>query len=260
MAKAIRIRAQVKAWLNARVGQKVKDKSNSDLDGQCVALIKALLEYLGVPNPYAARGNARDYGDSLLRQNIAEKGDGFLRVVINRDMGRVYIGGKLYVFGHIWTDVRDYANFEQNGYRALHTTKNTRPYSQRQQVVNLDKWLKADPKPKPKPAPKPSTTTYTVKKNDTMSGIAAKYKLSLATLAKLNPKIKNLNKISVGQKIIVKGSAPKPAATQYYTVKRGDTMSGIARKYKTNLSTLDKLNPQIKNLNQINIGQKVRVK
>lgn len=51
----------------------------------------------------------------------------------------------------------------------------------------------------------------------------------------------------------------KPVRT-YYTVKKGDTMSGIAGKYKTTLAVLDKLNPQIKNLNEIYPGEKVRVK
>lgn len=57
-----------------------------------------------------------------------------------------------------------------------------------------------------------------------------------------------------------KKPVPKPAAKKYHTVKRGDTMSGIAVKYKTTLAKLDKLNPQIKNLNKISVGQKVRVK
>ena len=109
------------------------------------------------------------------------------------------------------------------------------------------------------PAKKPATptTTYVVKRGDTLSGIAAKYKTTVANLVKLNG-IKNPNVISVGQKLKVSGAAP--ASKQYYTVKRGDTMSGIAARYKVSLSTLAKLNPGIKNLNRINVGQKLRVK
>lgn len=244
-----RTKAEVRKFLDSQVGQSVNAKSRP-YQGQCVSLVKALLEFLGAPSPYAARGNAKDVGDTLLRQNIAENGAGWLRVVVNRSMGR--IGGQTY--GHIWVDLANETNYEQNGARALYTTKGTRPYSQRQQVVNLDKYIKADPKP----APKPSTSTYTVKKGDTLSAIAAKYKTTVAKLAALNG-IKNPNVISVGQKLKVSGGTSVPVK-QYYTVKRGDTMSGIAAKYKTTLAKLDSLNPSIKNLNQIDVGQKVRVK
>lgn len=52
----------------------------------------------------------------------------------------------------------------------------------------------------------------------------------------------------------------KPAAKKYHVVKSGDTMSGIAARYKTTLAKLSKLNPKIKNLNLISVGQKVRIK
>lgn len=45
----------------------------------------------------------------------------------------------------------------------------------------------------------------------------------------------------------------------YYTVKRGDTLSAIASKYKTSVAYLQKING-IKNPNKINIGQKIKVK
>src|SRR5690606_20433846 len=109
-------------------------------------LIKALLEFLGVPNPYGARGNAKDAGDTLLREGIAKNGNGWLMICVNRSMGN--IGGVTY--GHIWIDLSGEANYEQNGNRALHTTKNTRPIQQAQQIINLDKYIKADP---PKEAP-----------------------------------------------------------------------------------------------------------
>lgn len=55
-----------------------------------------------------------------------------------------------------------------------------------------------------------------------------------------------------------KSSAP---AAVYYTVRSGDTLSGIAKKYGTSVSAIQKLNPTlIKNVNLILVGWKIRVK
>lgn len=136
-----RTKQEVRDFLNTLVGAMVNEKCGI-YNGQCVSLIKALLEFLGAPDPYAARGNARDVGYTLLRQGLAENGTGWLNVCVNRDMG--LIDGVRY--GHIWLDLANEANFEQNGSKALHTTKNTRPISQAQQIVNLDQYIKEDSK------------------------------------------------------------------------------------------------------------------
>ncbi|MFI9194136.1 peptidoglycan-binding protein [Streptomyces californicus] len=60
-----------------------------------------------------------------------------------------------------------------------------------------------------------STGTYTVKQGDTLSGIAAAHKTTPDALAKLNG-LKDPNKLAVGQKLKVSGTAaPKPSAPQY---------------------------------------------
>lgn len=57
-------------------------------------------------------------------------------------------------------------------------------------------------------------TTYTVKKGDTLSGIASKYKITLATLLKANPSYKSHpNLIKVGNKLAIPGTAPKKTTT-----------------------------------------------
>lgn len=134
-----RTKQEVRNFLNSTVGDSVNAKCGI-YRGQCVSEIKALLEFLGVPNPYAGRGNAKDVGDTLIRQNIAENGKGWLTVVVNKSMGN--INGITY--GHIWVDLKSEANFEQNGAKALRVTKNTRPISQGQQFVTLDKWIKKE--------------------------------------------------------------------------------------------------------------------
>ena len=100
------------------------------------------------------------------------------------------------------------------------------------------------------------TSVYYVKKGDTMSSIAKKHNMSLAKLVSYNPQIRDINKISVGQKINVTSNVTE----NYYTVKKGDTLSNIARKYSLSLNVLIGLNPDIKNPNIISVGQKIRVK
>lgn len=51
----------------------------------------------------------------------------------------------------------------------------------------------------------------------------------------------------------------KTASGVYHTVTRGDTLSGIAKQYKTNVNRLMQLN-SISNADKIYIGQKIRVK
>ena len=47
----------------------------------------------------------------------------------------------------------------------------------------------------------------------------------------------------------------------YYTIQRGDTLSGIARRYGTSVSAIQKLNASlIRNVNRIQAGWKIRVK
>lgn len=126
---------QVIDFLNSQVGQKVNEKAGA-YNGQCVSLIKALLEFVGAPDPYKARGNAKDVGDTLLREGIASNGAGTLTVYVSRTMG--VIGGVTY--GHIWLGIGG-DTYEQNGAKALTTTKNTRSAAQAQQVINLDKYV-----------------------------------------------------------------------------------------------------------------------
>lgn len=52
----------------------------------------------------------------------------------------------------------------------------------------------------------------------------------------------------------------KPACATYYVVKKNDTVTKIAKKFKLTNEELLALNPTIKNPNLIYVGQKVRVK
>ncbi len=119
-------------------------------------------------------------------------------------------------------------------------------------------------------------TTYTVKRGDTLSAIAARYNTTYQKIAAANG-IKNANVINVGQKLTIPGSAStytpakpapapakpapapaKPAAAKTYTVRKGDTLSGIAARNNTSVATLVKLN-NIKNANVISVGQVIKL-
>lgn len=113
-------------------------------------------------------------------------------------------------------------------------------------------------KPAPKPA-NPSAGTYTVKSGDTLSGIAAKFGTTWQTLQKING-ISNPNLIYPGQVLKISGGAkPAPQASVTYTVKSGDTLSGIAARYGTTYQNLAARNG-ISNPNLIYPGQVIRIR
>ena len=131
-----RTKQEVRNFLESRVGTAPVDASNPALNGQCVALIKDLMNFLGVPNPYAARGHAKDVGNSYINQGIGTAGRGWLTICVNRNMG----GG----YGHVWVDLLNEANYESNGRIPLRVTKNTIAVQNAQQFVNFDKWIKEE--------------------------------------------------------------------------------------------------------------------
>ena len=112
-------------------------------------------------------------------------------------------------------------------------------------------------------------TVYTVKAGDSLSAIAAKYGTTYKVLAEYNG-IANPNIIRVGQQIKIPGkSAPatqektepttqQPTAETVHTVKSGETLSGIARKYGTTYQQLAAYN-KISNPNKISVGQKIKI-
>lgn len=98
-------------------------------------------------------------------------------------------------------------------------------------------------------------TYYVVKSGDSLWSIANKYGTTVAKLKELN----NLtsNSLSVGQKLLVK-ELPTSEDENYYIVKSGDTLYGIARKYNMTVDELKRLN----NLssNALTINQRLLIK
>lgn len=102
-----------------------------------------------------------------------------------------------------------------------------------------------------------SNITYTVQSGDTLSGIASKYGTTYQVLASYN-NISNPNVIQIGQVIKIP-STSTTSHVEYYTVRSGDNLSSIAKRYGTTVSQLQKWN-NIKNTNLIYPGQKLRVR
>jgi len=97
---------------------------------------------------------------------------------------------------------------------------------------------------------------YTVKSGDTLSKIASEFSTTVQTIANEN-NIKNINLIYPGQKLIVKTEMRYDCGHKLYTVKRGDTLYSIARKYNTSIANIVRLN-RIRNANVIYPGQVFR--
>ena len=123
---------------------------------------------------------------------------------------------------------------------------------------------------------------HKVRSGETLSSIASKHRTTVANIKRWN----NLkgNTIHVGQRLYIYGPAGKPsssttattkntgssassgkssgqstAATSTYTVKKGDTLSGIAKKTGVSLNTIYKLNG-LNAKSKIYPGMKIRTK
>ena len=103
-------------------------------------------------------------------------------------------------------------------------------------------------------------TTYIVQAGDTLSAIAARYGTTYQSLAAIN-NIADPNRIYPGQEIVIDGAtAEAPAASAvYYTIKPGDTLSGIASTYGTTWQWLAEMNG-ISDPNLIYPGNTIRVR
>ena len=114
----------------------------------------------------------------------------------------------------------------------------------------------------------PRVTTYIVQPGDTLSAIASRLGTSVSALAETNG-IKNLNLITVGQRLVVPSGVTTPTTPvnnttptvpatggSTYIVEPGDSLLGIALRHGTTLDRLMTANG-IANPNFIRIGQRL---
>jgi LysM repeat protein len=107
---------------------------------------------------------------------------------------------------------------------------------------------------------------YRIRSGDTMSGIAAKFDVSLTALEAANPQIVNPNTIYTNELVNVPVSAapthqpsPVPAHVVTYIIQSGDTMTAIAAAHNLSLAALEAANPQVTNPNSISAGEVLNI-
>lgn len=95
------------------------------------------------------------------------------------------------------------------------------------------------------------------KSNDYTIGNGASVSLTLKEIRIANTPYQKGNTQYVVQKQV---ATTKPVTSVYHTVKKGETLTLIAKKYGTTVKNIMKLNSSIKNANLIYVKQKIRVK
>ena len=125
--------------------------------------------------------------------------------------------------------------------------------------------------PKPKKSKKSTTKKkkvyHKVRRGESLSSIARKYRVSESDLKRWNPSAIKGNTIYYGTKLRVysnvkvrskstkKSTKSKP---KYYKVRWGDTLQSIGRKFGVSVRTLQKKNKNLSNAN-LKAGQRIRI-
>ena len=110
---------------------------------------------------------------------------------------------------------------------------------------------------------------YTIKKGDSLLKIAKKFSIDLKTLKSINSLDKN-NTVKIGQKLklpanklvdkkVAKTDKKSEVKKDYYVVKKGDTLSLIAKKSGMSITRLREIN-RLSRSSKIKVGEKIYLK
>ncbi len=106
-----------------------------------------------------------------------------------------------------------------------------------------------------------ASRVYVVRRGDTLSGIAARFGVSLSALARANG-LTTRSFVYVGQRLVIPSGStgattpPSTGGGRVYIVRPGDTLSGIAARFGVSLSALARANG-IRNPSRIYVGQRL---
>lgn len=216
----------------------------------CIGLIKGVI--WGFPNIVYTSNGLRDMSDQTIWDKSTDK---------STDFSNIQVGELLWMKGHVGVYIG-------NG-QAVECTGSWEGRVMITAVENIGKqvglhgrmWTGHGKIPtityeKKKPIV-PGRAFYYVKRGDTLTKIADDNDLDLEVLKSYNPQIKNPDKIYPGDKVYLSSSISEP---EYYIVKEGDIFGAIARKFNMSIDKLSGLNPNIKNINLIYPGDKIRIK
>jgi membrane-bound lytic murein transglycosylase D len=108
------------------------------------------------------------------------------------------------------------------------------------------------------------TQNYKIRKGDTFSNIARRYRTTVAYLRDINDFTRK-KKLRLGQTILVPDRTPlkqkRPelvaaASKKFHIVQKGENVASIAKKYKTSVSTIRKIN-RLKSKSNLRVGSRI---
>jgi LysM repeat protein len=127
--------------------------------------------------------------------------------------------------------------------RAVLAANNLRPTGivKPGQLLVLPSLSPVAPGPAVKPRPNARPVVHVVRPGDTVSAVALRYRLSIDTVLRAN-RLRIADLIRPGQKLVLPGALPRPArpvgTTSAHVVRRGETVTAIARRYGVSVNAV----------------------
>lgn len=97
---------------------------------------------------------------------------------------------------------------------------------------------------------------YRVRKGDTLGGIARRHGTSVSALMRAN-KLSDARRLQIGQYLSIPGGSTRSVVATH-TVKSGDVLSNIAKRYGVSVSAIVREN-RLKNAHSLRIGQRLSI-